>query len=141
MPSDKVSPQYSQSSIFLPYKTLIPSTYYPAITLEIILAIYFCSIVTLNLSSSYTNIRVVLYAVLYFINQCLGNLIIIQSMIDELGLFPTKKMINYLRTLIKVNMLYLLVRLMLHTYSLSATVLLALFIFNDLYRPNKKIKG
>lgn len=37
-------------------------------------------------------------------------------------------------------MLYLLIRLMLKTYSLSATVLLGLYIINDLYRPQKKIK-
>ena len=134
-------PQSSPKSFTLFTHPIIPPHYYTIITFELITTLYYLFLVSLNLSPSMINIHVVVYAILYFINNCLSNIITTQQSIDELGLFPTKIMLSRMRILVKLNMLYLLIRLMLSTYSLSATVLLALYIVNDLYRPQKKIKS
>lgn len=123
-----------RNSIVLYNAPIFPFNYYPSIILELLVAVYFCILIYLNLSNSMSNLRVVLYALLYFINQCLSNLISIEDSVDKLGLFPMKNLLMHMRMLVRANMLYLLVRLLINTYSLSAIVLLVLFIIDYLYK-------
>lgn len=57
---------------------IIPPHYYTSIAFELLTTVYFLFLVSLNLSPSMVNIHVVIYALLYFLNQFLSNVITIQ---------------------------------------------------------------
>ena len=140
MKSEKMHPKaypHSKQPFTFYNPPIVPLNYYPSIVFESVLAAYFCVLIYLNLSPSMSNLRVVLYALLYFVNQCLTHLVKVEEAVDELGLFPMKNLLMHLQKLVKANMLYLLVRLLINTYSLSAVVLLVLFLIANLSKFKK----
>ena len=80
--------------------------------------------------------RITAYCMLFIISELIKYIFYINDSIDPLNLRPFKKMLLMLAYLIKIDMVYLLIRLVYGLQSLPSLLMIIHFAINDLRKNN-----